>query len=590
MGSIVNLFDGMKNYVANLGTGRDKAAHATYEPDFLDSHSLNNIYRTSWVARDGVNFPAEDATRNWRYWRAEADQISKIEALEKQLGLQAKTQEALKMARLYGGAAIYINTGQRAQEKPLKPGADIKSLVVLSKDDLHPVEIIKDIDSEYCGGAEYYRLTSGANAQQVAIHASRLVIFTGSEALQSISQRANCGVWSDSVVQAAYDALTQRDSTMSNVASLVFEAKIDVFRFAGFADLLGQSGGDDVLLRRAHLQAAMKGINGAVVIDKEDEYDSKSANFSGLPEVISKFQEEVSGAFGVPVSRLFGRSAAGLSATGDGDERVYYDRVKQNQSLNIGPAIHHFDECLITQALGGRPPEVFYEWAPLRQMTESERSEILSKTATAARAIAGANAGEIIPLDALSDGVVNSLIEMGALPGLEQAIEQYGSYGEQNNLGVGGEGDGATMNDAAPMTLYVHRKVKNASEIIKHYADQGIDNRLSPDDLHVTIMYSRQPVDWMRIGESWQSEISVGEGGPRIMDAFGPNGDTLVLGFASDELVWRHESIKEKGASWDWDDYQPHITIATEFDGDISSVDPWEGKIELGPEVFREIS
>lgn len=437
---VARFADGMKNYVANLGTGRDKAAHATYEPDFLDSHSLNNIYRTSWVARDGVNFPAEDATRNWRHWRAEADQISAIEALEKQLGVQAKVQKALKMARLYGGSAIYINTGQRAQDKPLSPGADIKSLVVLSRDDLRPVEIIKDIDSEYCGKAEYYRLTSGKNAQQVTIHASRLIIFTGSETLQSVSQRANCGTWSDSVLQAAHDALTQRDSTMANVASLVFEAKIDVFRFAGFADLLGNAGGDDVLLRRAHLQAAMKGINGAVVIDKEDEYDSKSANFSGLPEVISKFQEEVSGAFGIPVSRLFGRSAAGLSATGDGDERVYYDRVKQNQSLNIGPAMHHFDECLITQALGGRPPEVFYEWAPLRVMTESERAEIFSKTATAARALAGNMSGPVLPLDAMSDGVANALIEAGLLPGLEQALVEYGTLGEQNNLGLGGEG------------------------------------------------------------------------------------------------------------------------------------------------------
>lgn len=439
MGSIVNLFDGMKNYVANLGTSRDKASHTVYEPDYLDSATLNAIYRTSWVARDGVNFPAEDATRNWRYWRAEADQISKIEALEKQLGLQAKTQTARKMARLYGGAAIYINTGQSNQSAPLRVGADIKSLVVLSKDDLHPKEIIKDIDSEYYGKAEYYTLTSGQNAQRVTIHASRLVIFSGSDNLQSISHASSCAAWGDSVLQAAHDALTQRDGTMANVASLVYEAKIDVFSFQGFAELLANNQ-DDLLLRRAHLQATMKGINGAVVIDKEDSYDQKSANFSGLTDVMSKFQEEVSGAFGIPVTRFFGRSAAGLSGSGDGDERAYYDRIKQDQSLNIGPALHNLDECIIVQALGSRPPEIFSEWAPLRQRTENERAEIFSKTATAARALAGNMSGPVLPLDAMSDGVANALIEAGLLPGLEQALVKYGTLGEQNNLGLGGEG------------------------------------------------------------------------------------------------------------------------------------------------------
>lgn len=434
MGAIRNIFDGLSNIVANLGTARDKSAHTTYVDTFLDAHTLNTIYRQSWVARDGVNFPAEDATRNWRNWRAEADQISKIEALESELGLQVKLQRALKMARLYGGAALYINTGESKQGQPLRVGAEVQSLVVLTSNDLAAKEIVRDIDSPYYGKAEYYTLTTAANANRVEIHASRLVILDGADSLNDRSTSATTGLWGDSVIQAAHDALTQRDSTMANIASLVFEAKVDVFKFKGFADMLADNQ-DAAILNRAHLQAAMKGINGAVVIDGEDDYDQKSATFSGLTDIAGKYQEEVSGAFGIPVTRFFGRSAAGLSGQGDGDERVYYDRVGQVQRLKLTPAMQLLDECIIVQALGNRPPEIFYEWAPLRQITESERAEILSKTATAARAIAGANAGEIIPLDALSDGVVNSLIEMGAMPGLEQAIKQYGSYGEQNNLG-----------------------------------------------------------------------------------------------------------------------------------------------------------
>lgn len=435
-GTFIN--DGLSNIVANLGTNRDKAAHTTYVDNFLSDYDLNTVYRQSWVARDGVNFPAEDATRNWRNWRAEKEQISKIEALESELGLQSKMLRALKMARLYGGSAIYINTGESKQDSPLRPGTEIQSLVVLSKSDLRPKEIIKDIDSPYYGESEYYTLTTGKAAEGVQIHASRLVILSGSDTLTGLTGEFSQNIWGDSVIQAAYDALTQRDSTMANIASLVFEAKVDVFKFAGFAEMLDQNRDGDVL-RRAHLQAAMKSINGAVAIDGEDDYDQKSASFSGLPEVIAKFQEEVSGAFGIPVTRFFGRSAAGLSGSGDGDERVYYDRIGQDQRLRIGPAMRVLDECIITQALGGRPPEVFYDWAPLRQMNESERAEILSKTATAARSLAGNAAGEIIPLDALSDSVVNALVEMGAMPGLEQAVVKYGTLSEQNSFGGGSE-------------------------------------------------------------------------------------------------------------------------------------------------------
>lgn len=121
MGKPMQMLDGLKNVVANLGTGRDKSASTTYVDEFLSDYDLNTIYRQSWVARDGVNFPAEDATRNWRNWRAQAEQISQIEAVETQLGLQAKMLRALKMARLYGGAALYINTGKPGRGSAKKP-------------------------------------------------------------------------------------------------------------------------------------------------------------------------------------------------------------------------------------------------------------------------------------------------------------------------------------------------------------------------------------------------------------------------------------------------------------------------------------
>lgn len=442
MGIIKNMADGLVNIVANLGTARDKAAHNQYVDTLLGGPALLAAYRNSWLARAIVDYPAEDSTRKWRQWRAEAEQITKIERLEKKLHLKRRVQDAVTAARLYGGAAIYLNTQSSAQESPLRPGKEeIKSLVVLTRNNLTPEQVVRDIDNPYYGRPEFYVLAAGDNAGQVRIHASRLVIFRGATLPEDANTAAQNQGWGDSVLQSTMDAVQQMDGTMANMASLVFEAKVDVLKFKGFADLLADEGNDAQVTRRLSTQAAMKGINGALVIDAEDDYEQKSANFAGLPDVVAKFMDAVAGASRIPVTRLYGRAAVGLSGSGDGDERVYFDRIGHIQATEIQPAMELLDECLIWQALGSRPEEIYFEWRPLRQLTETERADIFAKTASAARALAGNNEGALIPMDALSDSLVNEFTEQGMLPGLEQAIEEYGSLGQQGLPAEGGQED-----------------------------------------------------------------------------------------------------------------------------------------------------
>lgn len=432
----VMISDGLQNVVANLGTGRDKASHTVYVPDNLTSEQLVAMYRTSWLAAAICDYPAEDATRKWRNWRAEADQITKIEAEEKRLGLQHKVQEALIASRILGGSALYISAENQDPAQPLKPGDKINSLILMGKDELTPGEIVRDISNPYYGKPEFYEINSNGKGSRVRVHAGRFAIFTGRK-VPGAGVYTSSGVWGDSALQSTLSAIQGADTTVANIASLIFEANVDVMKVHGFADLLAQHQ-DDLILRRAHLQAAMKGINGMLMIDAQDDYEKKSSAFSGLEALMAKFFDWVSGAARIPVTRLFGRAAAALSGGGEGDERVYYDRVGDIQSQDIAPAISLLDECIITQALGDRPAEIYYEWAPLRQRTETESAEMFGKYATAARALAGANAGEVIPVDALSDAMVNALTEIGVLPGLEAAVEQYGSLGEQEGF-VGGE-------------------------------------------------------------------------------------------------------------------------------------------------------
>jgi hypothetical protein len=77
--------------------------------------------------------------------------------------------------------------------------------------------------------------------------------------------------------------------------------------------------------------------------------------------------------------------------------------------------------------------------------------------ADGARVLVGSGPGqEIIPRAAVSDALVNRIVEDGNLPGLEAAIEMYGKVaerGEGNNVNGGEpEENGAALSEASADT------------------------------------------------------------------------------------------------------------------------------------------
>lgn len=265
------------------------------------------------------------------------------------------------------------------------------------------------------------------------------------------------------------------------------------------------------------------------------------------------------------------------------------------------------DECIIRSATGARDPDIHYDWNPLWQLGETEKATIFKTKADAARTIAGKGGMEpaLMPIEALSDALVNELVEDGALAGLEAAMEEYGKLSEQED----DEDDQAAAlgevpaekkpdqkieaKDAAPRTLYVSRNLINAAELIAWAKGQGFETTVPADDLHVTITYSKTPVDWMKMGDNWSSDqngnLTIEPGGARLVEPLGDKGAVVLL-FSSSHLSWRHQSMIEAGASHDFPDYQPHVTITYAGTAvDLAQVEPYRGKLVFGPEIFAEL-
>lgn len=412
----MQLIDSLTNFMAELGTRRDKASHSTYTLPYENPVELENAYRGDWLPRKVVDIPANDATRKWRAWQAGANQITKIDAEEKRLGLKAKVNEALKKSRLFGGAAIYIGIAKDDPSTPIVPerATKIDFLTVMSCSELTPGPVENDPFEEGYGKPKYYE----SNGKR--IHPSRMCIFYGGKRPGSYSSSSTS--WGDSILTAMMDTLKNVDSAMANINSLIYEAKVDILKIPGLNEMMKDDAARAAIVSRVGVAAALKGNNGMLVVDGAEDYDSKSFAFANLDNIGMMFLQVAAGAADIPATRLIGMSPGGLNASGESDYRNYIDKVTGIQENDIGTAIRLLDECIIYSALGSRPEEVYYEWKPLWQPSAKEKADIGKVVVDTIAVLAGT---QLIPEDALSKAAINMLTEHEIMPGLEQEVEDF---------------------------------------------------------------------------------------------------------------------------------------------------------------------
>jgi len=654
-----NLADSMQNLVTGMGTDKDKTFSTFFSLGLMDRTQLDAAYRGDWIARKAVDIPAEDATREWREWQADPDEVEAIETIEKDLRIQQKVKSAMQRGRLYGGGALIMGINQgKPEDEIILDSLDVDCLQfvhVVSRWELSNGPIQWDIESPFYGEPEYYT-TSNQKSALVKIHPSRVVRFIGNE----IPDLTMANGWGDSVLQAVNDAVVGAGSVSSSIAQLVAEAKLDVIKIPGLSENITNAAYEARLKKRFSFANISKSVYGILLLDAAEEWERINSQFAGLPDVQKMFLLIACGAVDVPSTRFLGQSPAGLSSTGEGDLRNYYDGVTSKQKNEVQPILSRLDEVLIRSALGKMPDDgegdhgdIHYNWRPLWQMTPAEKAEIAAKKAATFKIDVDAGLINEVVLKKAREA---QLIEDGTYPGMEQLIEEFDDDPELENVepdplglappitdpndpnydptkdpnaaefqpqkqlpkppgqkllpapskkpakkgakkgaaGAAVDGMIRRLADAStPRTLYVRRDLLPSSmKAVKSWAKKaGFKSSLV--DMHVTIAYSKEPVDWLKAGQdnfgnNENGQLVVRAGGPRVLEKFGK---AVVLAFASSDLDWRHRRIKEDtGATWDYDEYTPHVTISYEAgDLDHLRIRPYDGELVFGPEIFEEI-
>ncbi|MCC3716966.1 DUF1073 domain-containing protein, partial [Staphylococcus haemolyticus] len=118
------------------------------------------------------------------------------------------------------------------------------------------------------------------------------------------------------------------------------------------------------------LFSQMKSLVQMALLDGDESYERKTLDLGGVAPVLETFMTWISGAADIPVTRLFGTSAKGLNATGEGDMNNYNNSIRSKQLTQVDPGLRQLDEVLVRSALGYWPDDFNYVWNPLAQPNE----------------------------------------------------------------------------------------------------------------------------------------------------------------------------------------------------------------------------
>lgn len=616
MGNVLRLFDGLKNAITGAGTRRDARTASTYAPVLpLTQPEIDAAYRGSGLMRKIIQIPALDMVREWRDWKVDADLVTKIEDEEKRLGLQAKVRQAEVLRGLGGGALILGLPGDPSQPAPETIGAGQLLFVnVVSRWHLSFSAMQDDARLPGYGEPLMWQLNTGSTAM-MNIHPSRVVPFRADTTamLAALTIGRDDAFWGESRVAQVLDAVQDSDAARGAFASLLQKARLTRIGIPGLSALVASPGGEAAVSARLSVISLAESMFNASVYDagtdgtNAEKIDDVSYSFAGAKDILSAYAEFVAAISDIPATRLLGRAPEGMNASGDSQQQDWRKRIRAMQTLELAPCLERIDPYLVQSATGSKPEAgAWFDFAPLDNPSEKDNADRFAVQVGAIEKLV--NMG-IMPERALAKGAQSLLVEEGYLPGLEAALDEISEeerWGVEPDLSLepdpapqpkGGDlpagAEGMDTTDAAPRPLYVRRDLLNAADLIAWAKAQGLETTLTAEDMHVTVLYSRTPVDPMAMGETWGSETDGGlivkAGGPRALERFGEG--ALVLQFASWSLTSRHADMIRAGASHDWPEYAPHVTITyTVPDGfDLEAVRPYAGELRFGPEIFEPL-
>ena len=427
--------DGWKKLLTGYGTRKDKSVVETGSVvrfPRLIPEQLYSLYATDGVTRNAVDLPAESMVRNG--FEVEGDDGSIYKAFQKLQG-QAVFKKALQDTRLYGGAIIVLDIeGAGGWDTPWDPkkSGKIRGLREYPRTRvlLGMMEAVKIPESIYYDDFEYYKLSSPTGLP-FTVHASRILVFRSDIKVDALQpgfldyER----YWGLSEVYRGLEDAHNFGMSKQGTAHLMQECSVAKYKLSNLENLVAESDYRSLDNRMEAIDMQKSVVNGVFLGEGED-YVRENVTFSGVPEVWDRQMMAVSGSYRIPVTLLFGRSAAGMNATGEGDDDNYNAYIAGLQTTQLLPPLYKLVSYLNTllgvikpEGKEKGPAEITINFNPLSKRDQLKDAQVRETMSRADRNYV--EGGILSPEDIIRNRfqggyAIDTTVDEISLPSLEQ--------------------------------------------------------------------------------------------------------------------------------------------------------------------------
>lgn len=391
------------NAMTKMGTSRDRNTHTKVGlPSLLSRQEIEALYAGSWLCRRVVHLWAGEATRcGWDIGLGDGEKKTarknsdKLVAYGERRKLRRYVREAMRQSRLYGGAALLVlvddgtssiqGLGEEINWKRLRT---VKGFHVLDRDKIWPSSSWAGV-----GEPEQYEFNTEADPalarvgleghNTITIHASRVLRFEGDPA--PVDMRGALNWWGMSVLQGLWDVFKRYETGQQSASQILHDFDLFVHKIPDLARMLS-AGKEDEITRRFEIQALVRSVYGALLLGGQEEGNYISRSAAGISDVLESLKVEVTGATGIPHTKLWGESPSGMGSTGRSEDQAFSADVADLQDEVLAAPLRQFYELAMKaqDAPFRDPPEDWLiKFKPTYVRTEEETADLYQKVSSA---------------------------------------------------------------------------------------------------------------------------------------------------------------------------------------------------------------
>lgn len=385
--------DGYVNLLNKYGTKQDNSEAYKFEREpVIPDMQLTGLYEGNGLFSKIIDTPAEEALKHGFDLNLKSNEMNAfVDEVLDDLEWDEKATTAIKWARLYGGALIVmlIDDG-RGLEEPVdwEHIRSIDELRVYERSIVQP-DYASLYQQDYGGKGvgnrvskfgqpEYYYVSSIYGSFKV--HESRCLVFRNG-VLPEQTSNATYLFWGMPEYVRIRRALRETVTAHTDSVKLLERSVQAIYSMKGLASLLTTDDGENQVLKRLQLVDTSRGLLNSIAIDSEGEqYDFKTFQFSGVKDVIDATCNMLSALTNIPQTILFGRSPAGMNATGDSDFESYYNFVEKIQRLMLKRNLRTLLDVVFRAGIASgdvaEEPDYKLEFKPLWSLSDTEQATV----------------------------------------------------------------------------------------------------------------------------------------------------------------------------------------------------------------------